>query len=471
MKVLILLTGLILARLSFVSAQEEIKTPVPCSIKIAKFGTDSVNNENYLVLYQENFKQWKNSGYKSNAINSAINAWRHVFLDAPLASNNIYTDGLIIVEYMIKNAQAPELKEKYIDTLMMVYDRRIEAFGCKRGNEEGLITGRKAVDLLKYRPNEKIVAFDMFEKSLAIQKKKTESAVVISYFKLIIDMVQEGKKDTADIFIAYERMNDITSFNIIQTKEMIDQNPADSAKLDKKLNSWIVCESKLKKMFAPFTGCGIITKIYSSRYENNKTDTVFLKRLINLLEKEGCTGDSLFLEACKDNYHLSPVAENAFLLGKAYNTCKQYIEAAKFVGEASNGFSSVNNKFNAQMLLSDIYKNAGQYSLAKSAAIKASELKPTNGLPYIIIGDLYYNTALTCGNDAVTSHAGYWAAYDQYNKAKSDPEVANLANSKAKNAYVNFPKAEDIFFLGYIKGNPYTISCWYTETTIIRSTD
>lgn len=471
MKALILITGMILAGFFFASAQDEIKIPVPCSIKMAKFGTDSLNNKKNLSLYQENFKQWKNSGYQNDAINYTIDAWRHVFLNAPLASNNMYVDGLAIVEHMIKIAKTPELKEKYIDTLMMVYDRRVEAFGCKKGNEEGFIMGRKAVDLLQYRPDEKETVLKMMSRSVELQGKETEAAVVSAYFKLIVDMVKEGKKDTTEIFAAYDKMGEITAANINVIKEQIDKNPADSAKLNKKLNIWTVCESNLNVMFEPFASCEIIIKIYSSKYETNKANADFLKRVINLLGNKGCVSDPLFLKASEDYYLLSPSPDAALSLGKAFNKEKRYAEAAKYTNEAANGLTNPEDKYKAYLVLYDIYKNAGQYANAKGAAMKALDAQPNSGMPYILIGDLYYTTAGSCGGDAVTSRAGYWAAYDKYNKAKSDPKTADLAASKAGSAYVNFPKTEDIFFYGHTKGSAYTVSCWYTETTTIRSVD
>ena len=124
------------------------------------------------------------------------------------------------------------------------------------------------------------------------------------------------------------------------------------------------------------------------------------------------------------------------------------------------------------MNLADAYRNLGQLANARNAALESSRLNPSDGRPYILIGDLYYSTASSCGGDTpVSKRAGYWAAADKYAKAKSvssDENVINVANAKYNAAYSGFPNNEELFFENIAVGSSYTVSCWYTETTIVR---
>ena len=102
---------------------------IPNSIKGPKYGLgeDSVTCVTQLSLYRENFRQWRSSNFKNEAIDYTVDSWRFVLLNCPLASQNTYIDGSKIIEHLYNKAQTPELKEAYIDTLMFMYDRRIMA--------------------------------------------------------------------------------------------------------------------------------------------------------------------------------------------------------------------------------------------------------------------------------------------------------------------------------------------------------
>lgn len=86
-----------------------------------------------------------------------------------------------------------------------------------------------------------------------------------------------------------------------------------------------------------------------------------------------------------------------------------------------------------------------------------------------MIGDSYALCASACG-DAFEVKTVYWAAVDQYAKAKAaDKGVAGAANSRI-NTYSNyFPEKKDVFFRNLTDGSSYTLKCWPNVTTTIRS--
>ncbi|NTV83210.1 MAG: hypothetical protein HGA23_02785, partial [Bacteroidales bacterium] len=86
----------------------------------SRYGTDSVTCIMNISLYREFFKQWKASDYKNETIKDIIGPWRWVLLNCPKGTQNTYIDGVRIVSYLIESTQDLALKDKYIDTLMMV---------------------------------------------------------------------------------------------------------------------------------------------------------------------------------------------------------------------------------------------------------------------------------------------------------------------------------------------------------------
>lgn len=178
---------------SFVNAQDETKFPVSCSIKGPKYGADSVESVKHLSLYRENYKHWRANNRSQETIKYVMRSWRYVFLNAPLASQNTYLDGMQLYSNLIANATDKELKESYIDTLLMIYDRNIEAYGCARMYGEGYLLGRKGYDIFQYRPADKLDAYYYFKKSIEIEGDNSEPAI-LSFFYKVTDRACKSRK-------------------------------------------------------------------------------------------------------------------------------------------------------------------------------------------------------------------------------------------------------------------------------------
>ena len=107
---------------------------------------------------------------------------------------------------------------------------------------------------------------------------------------------------------------------------------------------------------------------------------------------------------------------------------------------------------------------------SRSYALKALKVRPDEGSPLIIIGDLYAASACDCGDDELTRKVAYWAAVDKYYKAKKiDPSLKEIADSRISSYSAHFPKIETIFFENLNVGDTYKVECWINETTIIRA--
>lgn len=459
---------------SFVNAQDETKFPVSCSIKGPKYGTDSAESVKHLSLYRENYKHWRANNRSKETIKYVMPSWRYVFLNAPLASQNTYLDGMQLYSNLIENATDKELKESYIDTLLMIYDRNIEAYGCARMYGEGYLLGRKGYDIFQYRPADKLDAYYYFKKSIEIEGDNSEPAILSFFYKVTDELVRAGKLDTLLIYDNYDLAMAPAENQLAGLRSELAENPADSVRINKKINSYSIAESNINSLFDPWATCEQIIKINNDKFENNKTNIKWLTNLTQLMERKNCTSDPLYFKAAEEAYKLSPTPEGAFVLGKSYVKAGQYANAIRLLNDAVNGINEPLKKADAYLVLAEAYRNAGQYANAKSAALRSAELDPTDGMPYIVIGDLYLNTAGSCGDNPVTKRAGAWAAADKYAKAKavsSNPDVINLASQRYNSAYASFPKNEDLFFYNLTKGSSYTVSCWYTESTIIRSVD
>jgi tetratricopeptide (TPR) repeat protein len=441
---------------------------IPGSIKGARYGLgeDSVTCVTQLSLYRENYRQWRSSNFQNEAINYTVDSWRFVLLNCPLASQNTYIDGSKIIEHLYNKATTPELKQAYIDTLMFMYDRRIMAFG-----NEGFILGRKAAELLNYQTESYEEAFKILTRAVDRAGKESESAVVFYYFMTTVRMVRDNGLDSINIFDNYDIAMSVIDFNIKALKAEIENNPAEAEKNDRLLKGYESALGNIENLFEPFATCDNLQNIYSKKFLENPNDTAMIEKMLSSFERKNCT-PPLYYEASEQLYKLKPTASSAFALGRMYYRLEQFNKAIPFLQDAVNGLQDNDAKADAYYLLADVYRNLKNYTASRANALKTTELRPGDGKPWILIGDLYAISASTCGDNEVTSKAAYWAAVDKYQRARSvDESVASLANSRIATYSAAFPKGEQLFFRGYNKGDSFRVECWINETTTIRSSD
>jgi len=449
---------------------------IPGSIKGSRFGLgeDSVKCVTNFSLYRENYRQWRASDFQNEAIKYTIDSWRYVFNNCPLASLNTYLDGTKIVEYLYNQTNDEELKNKYIDTLMLIYDQRIMVFGNDQESGEGFILGRKGIEYVSYRPDDFQTAYNIFKRSVEKSGNSSESAVLYYYFLTNVRMVREAGADSMLVFDAHNKASAIIDYNIRQLKNEIKQNPDNGEKLNKQITSYENTMGNIENLFEPFATCQNLVDIFQHKFEETPKDKELLEKIINSLEKKNCT-EPLYYKASEALYEVDPTTEAAFALGRMYYRLEEHNKAIFYLQESTKGSTDTTRIADAYLLLSEIYRGQRQFVNSRTNALNAIRYRPNDGRPYILIGDLYAMSASDCGDDEKFSKkTAYWAAVDKYQRARSvdDTEsVRNTANSRISTYTAHFPKTNEIFFRNYNKDDSYTVECWINEVTTIRSSD
>ncbi|MFO8098846.1 MAG: hypothetical protein R6T83_04400 [Salinibacter sp.] len=126
--------------------------------------------------------------------------------------------------------------------------------------------------------------------------------------------------------------------------------------------------------------------------------------------------------------------------------------------------------------MGEAHEQMDQFSRARSQFRDALEKDSEYGRAHIAIGDLYTSAVSDCSGDELgrTDRAVYWAAVDQFQKAKEvDSSVSSTANSKIETYRQYFPSQEDIFYRdAWEEGEEFTIDSgcysWIDETTTVR---
>ena len=139
--------------------------------------------------------------FKIDLYEYAIGTWLKAFNDCPASSEMMYLDGVTMYRSFIKDAPEGPVREDLIDTLLLIYDRRMENFGG-----EGNVLGRKGRALLTYRGAEIEQvqnAYQMLKKSLELEGKESQEAVMLLLISAGITLNQEGMIDDNQIIGDY----------------------------------------------------------------------------------------------------------------------------------------------------------------------------------------------------------------------------------------------------------------------------
>jgi len=413
-------------------------------------GEDSIRCLRNLSLYSEFYKQ--------NNYEDAQEPWTIVYRECPKASKNIYLHGEKMIKDAIENTEDEEKKTELIDSLMNLYDQRIDYFG-----QEGFVIGKKGTNFLKYA--EKTVdnfqkAYDLLEKSLEIRGNNTSVSVLVTYMQttraLYSNEALEGKKVLAN----YATLLDIFEANL-------EKEPSSS-----------LHERGLKAINGIFestdaASCENLVALFKPRFEENPKDKALLERITSLFDKQNCTETKLYADAAVSLNELEPSSESAYHLAKLFYSKEQYEKSAEFYNQAIElqGNDKVKAKYYLELAELNFDK-LGQKQKAREFARKTLELNPENGKPYILIGRMYTESVNECGSDDFEKKAVLWAAVDKFQKAKQvDPGITEEANGYIESYKPRFPDKKTIFFQNLEIGESYQIGCWINETTTVRTSE
>jgi tetratricopeptide (TPR) repeat protein len=415
-------------------------------------GEDSTRCLENLSLYAEYAKQ-KN-------YNEAFPYWEIVFNECPLATSRIYSDGEKIVTAFLKKEKDAAKKEEYYQLLMKVYDQRIKYFGKHSKYPASYVNGKKAVAMLTYKRNDEAVVKEaqaILKSSVGERKTKTQSAVLLSYMASSVATYKLGAATAEDLVNVYLEVS-----NILEAQ--IKANPKYAEKLGE-------LKKQVEGQFAQSgaASCEVISDIFGPQLADNTQNLDWLMRVNRLLVKGGCEDSELFYKASEAQHKIEPSAGSAFGLAKMYMKSNEMDKAIGYFNEAVSLEEDAENKSKYHNYMGMIFMSQGKYSQVRAEANKAIALRPAWGAPYILIGKAYASSANKYGSDDFEHKTVYWAAVDQFAKAKSvDPEMAAEARDLIVMYSQYFPNQEEIFFRNLKAGSAYKIGGWINVQTTVR---
>jgi tetratricopeptide (TPR) repeat protein len=407
-------------------------------------GQDSINCIKNLSLYREFFKH---NNYKD-----AIGPWRKVFGECPASSERMYVEGITMYRSFIESASDGPVKEHLIDTMLLIYDRRVEFFGG-----EGNILGRKGVDLLRYRRDDIDAiedAYGFLKRSIELEKLDSRDAVLLTFVNSSITLNKAG------------RLTDNQSIeDYFMATAIVDQLLAKSSR-------WEKAKASIDELMltSGLLTCDALNGYFQPQFEANKENKEFLQKVITFYSSAGCDLADIYIAAAEKMYEIDPGPQSAHNLAFLFMRKNEYQKAAEYLKMAVLGVGIDNSTraewFYELAVVSSANKN---FCEAIVYAQEAISNKSDFGTAYILLGDAIIASRDNLGED-FEQRTAFWVAADKYTKAKSvDPSVAEEANKKLNDYATQYPNNEEVFFRDLKDGDSYQVKGCINEYTTVRS--
>jgi tetratricopeptide (TPR) repeat protein len=420
----------------------------------------SIAQENKSVNYGENPDECKKNltimqtYYKQKAYVDAARTYRKCLLGCPESSKNIYIIGEKIIKNYIKlNKDNKELKSKYVDSLLMIYDLRMKYFpGDKKSQMKILESKGKA--LAQYRINSSMEeAYLLLDSAVNYTFPQTKSSTAIRFMYVNKIMNKKGKLQCTDVIKNYLTVENIVKYN--------SEN-----------KNYVKVKQKNLKYADACLECELLDSLYSANFEANQNDSNWLDSGIDLLYEKKCNSSEVLVSMMEKRFESSPAAKTAIVLAAYFGNKERNEKALNYFDKAIS-MQKDSIKLTKYLVKKSRFQNkTGNYSGARSTANKALIIDPKKAEAYIVIGNALSYGASNCKTLKFGGPEVFWVAVDYYNKAASiaeDPEIKAKALKKAAKNSSYFPREQDIFLKTLNVGDSYKVGCWVNTSTTIRA--
>lgn len=395
-----------------------------------------------------------NSSYLKEEINNhnfdSASGYLHKLIEkCPAASENIYVNGTKLYKQRINRAQTLAEKNAYVDSLLWLYDVRLENFGTHRTRGKDYILERKAREYLTYKESDREGIRNAFEAAIAAQVEATGKAdpeVLAIYFKNLCDDYSNDVVDAMTVVAAYDGNAKYFEGIAPEQEEFKEQ---------------------FEKCFAMSgaASCENIEKIFAKKIADAPEDEAVIAQAMDLMSRAKCESD-FFLSVGEKYYAMKPSSITAKLLAEAFQNRKEYEKANQYLREALAKETNDAERENLLVRIGILEVTTNDYRNAVEAFREAQKINPEDGLIYYFLPQCYVFGAKNCNGFA--KDATFWVAYDMLQKAipllEGDyPEFAANAKSLAATYRSAFPTTEECFFNELSEGSTYTVNCGFVS--------
>ena len=408
---------------------------------------------------------------------AAYEPWKIVLDNCPTLNVATYQYGELILKDFIKKSSNDEEKKRYLDELLKMYDQWVENFPIRNGiNQIGKIYSSKGQAMLDNGISDKSLIYDTFDYAFNNDPNSfTNPKSLAYYFQTGYDLFKTGSKiDLETLFEKYEELTekfqllktDISkNIDIILNKEELG-TPLTSREVRNKriydTNSRAVSAylQLIDQLIAKEATCDILIPLYSKSFEENKNNSLWIRRAAGRLDGKDCSDDPLFVTLVEQLHSLEPSADSAYYLGILNDKQGNSEDALKYYQESVSLQTDNYKKANILYKIAVKFKNAGRRVSARNYAEQALSFQPSLGQAYLLIANMYADSANGCGDTQFNKRAVFWLAAQTAIKAgRVDSSLKKISDRTAAAFNGRAPSKTDIFTEGN-QGTSIRFSCW-----------
>lgn len=393
--------------------------------------------------------------------------WTYAYEEAPAADGkraDHFQDGIKIYEYFASQTSDKSKKQAYVDTIMTLYDARVECYG-----EEGYVMGSKAFDYYYKYPGmaTDMEKYEMFKKSIDLDGEKAQYFILNPFTALLINLVIEEKVPIEEARVYQNKIRGALANGLANCKSTRECEP------------WKVVESYVPESLERLEGvkgfydCEYYKSKYASLVDESPDDCEAITSVLSKLKWGGCDATDTKVAEVNQLWKTK-----CYVPSSPTVTCSGILRDGDYKGaiecyeSKAEEISDAGKKAEYYLVIAKIYYGElKRFGDSRKYARKALAANPNMGAAYILIGKLYASSGPLCGpGRGWDSQVVTWPAIDKWNKAKSvDPSVASEANRLIGTYSKYMPDVADIFQRGLKVGDSFTVPCWIQERTKIRA--
>ncbi|TVR83106.1 MAG: hypothetical protein EA409_03420 [Saprospirales bacterium] len=420
-----------------------------------------------------------------NDMEIAYENWKIAYQNAPTADGQRdfhFTDGIAIYKYLIGQTEDEDEIARYREKIIQLYEQcascyKMGTIALRSCNTQecydkraGVILGRMVYDMFYEFNSPSDQVFDAAVRAMDLTGLDTEYIVVVPAAGSMVRLFRAGQLDDETARDIHSRVSAIVEHNI-------ENNEAHRAHFEAVKPS---VDHFVAQIEHEIYDCDYFKDRLIPQFEARPHDGELARSLFSQLVARGCDEDDPDLAAIRErnkqfvdsvNVALQEDLEtrNPAIAARRLFEEGDYRGAIERFQQAIELEESDERKGEFFFRIASIQgRNLNQYSSARSNALRAAELRPNWGAPFMLIGDLYAASSRDCG-DSWNQRLAVLAAIDKYqHAARIDPEVRQDANRRAAAYRASKPEEEEAFMRGLSKGDRVTVSCWFNETVTLR---
>ena len=292
--------------------------------------------------------------------NSAARYLQLLLEKCPSASENIYVNGVKLYKDKANRAETLAEKKVYVDSILYLYDVRIENFGNHPKRGRGYLLERKAREYLTLKGDDREGVAEAFETAIAAQAQAgtVDPEVVAIYFKNLCDDYQNDIVDAMTIVNTYDAYAKYFENIAPEQQEFKDQ---------------------FEQCFgmSGAASCENLETIFSKKVADAPEDAKLIEQAFKLMARANCSS-AFFFTVGEKHYSLQPSSEVAMLLAQGFQDVKNFDKANQYLREALATETVAEEREKLYVRIGILEMSINNFASAVEAFREAQAINPEN---------------------------------------------------------------------------------------------